>query len=71
MKALRWSLLALGAVGAVLLSTAHAAGFALLGVGWGGSYALRGVPPRHWQQWLAIACGTVLAAGGLALAFFK
>jgi hypothetical protein len=71
MKILKWSLLALAAVGAVLLSTAHAAGFALLGVGLGGKYALSGVPPRHWQEWVAIACGIVLAVGGVAMAFFK
>jgi hypothetical protein len=71
MKALRWLLLAIGAIGAVLLSTNHAAGFALLGVGFGGRYALSGVPPRQWQEWVAIACGIVLAVGGVAMAFFK
>jgi len=60
-----------GAIGAVLLSTTHAAGFALLGVGFGGCYALFSVPPRQWQEWVAIAFGIVLAVGGATMAFFK
>jgi len=71
MKALRWFLLVLGAIGAVLLSTTHAAGFALLGVGWGGYYALSRLPPHQWREWVAIACGIVIAVGGVAMAFFK
>jgi len=71
MKALRYSLMTLGEIGAVPLSTTHATGSALLGVGFGGYYALSRVPPRDWQQWVAIACGIVLAVGVVAMAFFK